>query len=222
MQADFWLQCWREGRIGFHRKEPLPLLLKHWPDLDVPSDGRVFVPLCGKSPDMAWLVAQGHRVLGVELSPIAVEQFFDEHGLLPERRVTPAGVHYSSGRIDIIQGDVFALDAATLADCVGVYDRAAIVALPTDLRRRYAHEVYGKLPAGCRGLMVTLEYPQREMDGPPFSVEEGDVEALLGHAWDTSVLDRRDLLASEPDFRARGLSAFHTAVYRLSRRSTSP
>ncbi|HET8764300.1 MAG TPA: thiopurine S-methyltransferase, partial [Rhodanobacter sp.] len=143
-------------------------------------------------------------------------------GLLPERRVTPAGVHSSSGRIVIIQGDVFALDAATLADCVGVYDRAAIVALPTDLRRRYAHEVYGKLPAGCRGLMVTLEYPQREMDGPPFSVEEGDVEALLGHAWDTSVLDRRDLLASEPDFRARGLSAFHTAVYRLSRRSTSP
>ncbi|TAL73409.1 MAG: thiopurine S-methyltransferase [Rhodanobacter sp.] len=222
MQADFWLQCWREGHIGFHLKEPLPLLIKHWPDLDLPADSRVFVPLCGKSPDMAWLVAHGYRVLGVELSPIAVEQFFDEHGLAPERHATPFGTRYTTDRIDIIQGDVFGLDAATLASCTGVYDRAAVVALPADLRQRYAHEVYGKLPAGCRGLMVTLEYPQREMDGPPFSVEEGDVEALLGHAWDTSVLDRRDILASEPKFRARGLSAFHTAVYRLSRRAVSP
>ena len=222
MQADFWLQCWREGRIGFHRKEPLPLLIKHWPDLDLPNDSRVFVPLCGKSPDIAWLVAQGYRVLGAELSPIAVEQFFDEHGLTPTRQMTPAGIRYAAGRIEIIQGDVFALDAATLATCSAVYDRAAIVALPPDMRARYAREVYGRLPGHCRGLMVTLEYPPAEMDGPPFSIEEGEIGALFAHTWDVSVLDRRDILTSEPAFRARGLTAFHTAVYRLSRRPAIP
>lgn len=222
MQADFWLQAWRDGHIGFHRTEPLPLLVKHWPDLELAPDSRVFVPLCGKSLDMAWLVAHGHRVLGVELSPIAVEQFFDEHGLTPERHQTPYGTHYTAGRIEIIQGDVFALDAATLATCSAVYDRAAIVAMPPDLRTRYAREVYARLPEHCRGLMVTLEYPPAEMDGPPFSVEEGDIGRLFAHEWDISVLDRRDVLGSEPAFRARGLTAFHTAVYRLARRPTIP
>ena len=81
MDADFWLQKWQEGQIGFHRHDVMPLLQKHWPSLQLPEASRVLVPLCGKSLDMHWLAAQGHRVLGVELSPLAVTQFFDEAGL---------------------------------------------------------------------------------------------------------------------------------------------
>ena len=97
MDADFWLQRWNEGRIGFHRGEVMPLLEKHWPGLNVPADGRVFVPLAGKSLDMHWLAAQGHRVLGAELSPLAVQAFFAEAGLEPVVANDADGVHHRAG-----------------------------------------------------------------------------------------------------------------------------
>jgi len=219
MHAEFWLQRWREGRTGFHRGEPLPLLTKHWPELGLPAGSRVLVPLCGKSLDMAWLVAQGHRVLGVELSPLAVAQFFDEHGLAATRHDSPLGTHHVAGNIEIIQGDVFGLDDATLATCSGVYDRAAIIALPPPLRERYARELYARLPAGCRGVMVTLDYPQHELEGPPFSVEEAEVRARFGDAWKVELLERRDILANEPKFRQDGVTSLHTGVYRLQRKA---
>jgi thiopurine S-methyltransferase len=218
MQAEFWLERWREGRTGFHRDMPMPLLLQHWPALALPQGSRVLVPLCGKTLDMPWLAGQGHRVLGVELSPLAVAQFFAEQDLKPARHESPMGVHHVAGDIEIIEGDVFALDDATLADCGAVYDRAAVIALPPPLRARYAREVYARLPIGCRGLMITLEYPQGEMDGPPFSVDADEVAALFGRHWDVDLLERRDILASQPAFREDGVTALHTSVHRLQRK----
>ena len=217
MEAEFWLQRWRERRIGFHRDAVMPLLEKHWPALALPKDSRVFVPLAGKSLDMLWLAAQGHRVLGVELSPLAVAQFFAEHGLEPEVRESRHGVHHVAGDIELIQGDAFALDAAALADCAAVYDRAALVALPPDLRARYVGELYARLPSGCRGLLVTLEYPQHEKNGPPFSVEEREVRERFEPSWNVDLLERRDILEAEPRFAAEGVTALATAVYRLDR-----
>jgi thiopurine S-methyltransferase len=216
MQAEFWLQRWREGRTGFHHERPMPLLLEHWPSLAKGS--RVLVPLCGKTLDMPWLAAQGHRVLGVELSPLAVAQFFAEHGLVPERHASPMGVHHVAGDIEIIQGDVFGLDDATLAGCDAVYDRAAVIALPAPMRERYAHEVYARLPTGCRGLMITLEYPQAEMEGPPFSVDAAEVDVLFRGDWNVDLLERRDILAAQPEFQEAGVSSLHTGVYRLQRK----
>lgn len=211
----YWLQRWREGRTGFHQPRVLPLLEKHWPAIDVPRGGRVFVPLAGKSLDMLWLAAQGHRVFGVELSPLAVEQFFAEHRLVPEIRTSRCGTHYMAGAIELLCGDVFALDAAALADCTGVYDRAALIALPPDLRERYAAQVYASLPVGCRGLLVTLEYPPHEKRGPPFSVNEAEVRSLYARHWQVDLLERRDILAQEPGFIADGVTALATAAYRL-------
>lgn len=221
MQSAFWLQKWQEGKTGFHRDTPLPLLMKHWPNLSLPVGARVLVPLCGKSPDLAWLHAQGLRVLGVELSPLAVTQFFREHDLSPEIHATAAGIHHRAGNIEIIQGDIFDLDDATLASCDAVYDRAAIIALPPPLRRRYVAEVYARLPVRCQGLLVTLEYSQEEMDGPPFSVDAGMLDELLCAAWRIERLDHRAILDSEPGFRHRGLTALHTGVYRLRHRTDS-
>ena len=217
MDADFWLQRWNEGRIGFHRGEVMPLLEKHWPGLNVPADGRVFVPLAGKSLDMHWLAAQGHRVLGAELSPLAVQAFFAEAGLEPVVANDADGVHHRAGPVDLVQGDVFALSAATLATMAAVYDRAAIIALPPALRRRYVAEVYARLPQGCRGLLITLEYPQAQMDGPPFSVDEAEVRGLFEPEWAVELLERRDILSQEPRFRDDGVTALSTAIYRLQR-----
>ena len=104
MHPEFWHQRWADNQIGFHQDTPTPLLLKHWPALDIPAGAQVFVPLAGKSLDMAWFAAQGYRVLGVVLSQLAVEQFFVEHGLQPDIRESKHGRHYSANGIELICG----------------------------------------------------------------------------------------------------------------------
>jgi len=218
MDTDFWLQRWQEGRTGWHRDAVMPLLEQHWPALDVPRGTRVLVPLCGRSLDMPWLASQGLRVRGVELAPLAIEQFFAEHALHPQSRSMPYGTHYLAGEIEIINVDIFEVDAAQFDECGAIYDRAALIALPPPMRERYARSVYDALPAGCRGLLITLEYPQHEMQGPPFSVEEREVHRLFGEHWDIELLERRDILDSQPSFSGQGVTALHTAVYRLRKR----
>ncbi|MEP7184867.1 MAG: thiopurine S-methyltransferase [Rhodanobacter sp.] len=218
MEPAFWHQRWQERRIGFHQAQPTPLLLSHWSALQLAPGSRVFVPLAGKSLDLAWLAGQGYRVLGVELSPLAVAQFFAEHGLTPQVHESRHGRHYRAGDVELICGDAFTLDAEVLADCAAVYDRAALIALPPSLRRRYVHEIYVLLPAGCRGLLITLEYPQHEKKGPPFSVLEAEVRELYEGDWEVRVLERSDILAQEPGFAADGISALETVVYELVRK----
>jgi thiopurine S-methyltransferase len=218
MKADFWEHRWRVGQIGFHQDEVTPLLRQYWPALALPVGSRVFVPLAGKTLDMAWLAAQGYRVLGVELSQVAVDGFFAGHGLVPERRESRYGVHHVAGDIELIRGDAFGLDADLLSDCAGVFDRAALIALPPEMRRRYAGELYARLPGGCRGLMITLEYPQQEKAGPPFSVDEDEVRALYEGGWRIERLERRDILAAQPAFVAEGVTRLATVAYRLNRK----
>lgn len=217
MHPDFWHQRWTDNQIGFHQSVPTPLLLKYWPSLGVAPGERVFVPLAGKSLDMAWFASQGHRVLGVELSQAAIEQFFDEHALQPEIHRSKYGRHYSAAGIEVICGDAFALDSDVLLDCAAVFDRAALIALPPDLRARYASELYARLPIGCRGLLVTLEYPQGERAGPPFSVPEDEVRMLYAPVWEIDLLDRRPIPAEHPG-HIGGVSSLDTAVYALRRR----
>lgn len=217
MQPDFWQQRWREARIGFHQDRVTPLLQTYWDTIGVPAGGRVFVPLAGKSLDMAWLAARGHRVLGVELSALAVEQFFAEHALAPIMHESMYGMHYRAGPIELICGDVFALDAEALADCSGFLDRAALIALPSQIRQRYASELYSKLPAGCSGLLITLEYPEHEKPGPPFTVSEDELRALYARDWDIDLLTRQNILAEQPGFVAEGVTSLITAAYRLRR-----
>ncbi len=217
MENDFWLERWRLGQTGFHQSRVLPLLQKHWSALGLPQGSRVFVPLAGKSLDMLWLAQQGHRVLGVELSPLAVEQFFAEQRLTPAVHTSRYGTHHVAGPIELICGDAFGLDAAVLADCAGMYDRAALIALPPELRVRYASALQAQLPVACRALLVTLEYPQAQMAGPPFSVAEPEVRQLYAPHWQIQRLERRDILGQEAGFAARGLSALSTVVYRLER-----
>ena len=218
MHPDFWHQRWHDNQIGFHQDKPTPLLLKHWPSLALPRGSRVFVPLAGKSLDMLWLASRGHRVLGVEIEQLAVEQFFAENGLVPTMHQSQYGTHYRADEIELIRGDAFALDASVLSDCDAVFDRAALIALPPDMRRRYVHELYARLPPSCRGLLITLEYPPHEKQGPPFTVPEPEVRELYGRDWSVETLERRDILAQQPAFIADGVTSLDTVVYQLRRR----
>ena len=220
MFAAYWLERWREGRTGWHQDQPMSLLLKHWPALEIPPRTRVLVPLCGKTPDLLWLAAQECLVLGVELSPLAVEQFFAENKLTPRSRAEADGERWTASSIEIINGDVFGVGAETLEACGAVYDRAALIALPRPMRARYVDEVYGKLPYGCRGLLITMDYPPHEMDGPPFPVDNEEVHSLFDAEWDVELLEQHDLSTSQPPFSAHGVTALHTSVYRLFKRAT--
>lgn len=217
MDASFWLQRWQEGRIGFHQERPTPLLERYWDNVGARAGSTVLVPLAGKSHDMDWLAARGHHVIGVELSPLAIEQFFTERGLTPEVQSDADGTHHRAGTIDLIQGDAFALGDRLLHACDAVYDRAALIALPADLRRRYADRVYARLRPGCRGLLITLAYPEHEKAGPPFSVDAAEVGCLFASHWSRDLLECKDILADQPGFQAEGVSALTTSAWRLLR-----
>ena len=221
MEAEYWLKRWREGRTGWHRSEVMPLLVQHWSALNVPRGSRVLVPLCGKSLDMLWLAQQGMRVLGVDVSPVAIESFLAENQLHARTRGEADGTHYeitnASGEIEIINGDAFALDPNEVAQCNVFYDRAALIAMPAPMRRRLVDELYVQLPAGSAGLLITLAYPGNEMQGPPFSVDDAEVHDLFDKRWQVDRLEYRDILASQPSFSDQGVSALHTGVYALTR-----
>lgn len=224
MESEYWLQRWREGRTGWHHQDVMPLLEKHWPALQVVAGTQVLVPLCGKTLDMPWLSRQGMRVLGIELSPLAVQAFLAENNLQASRHAVGGAARYTvtnppGGGMEIINGDVFNVPATQLAACGAFYDRAAMIALPPELRTRLAGEVYAQLPAGARGLLITLDYPEGQMQGPPFSVDEAEVRRLFDALWTVDLLERRDILASQPSFSANGVTALHTTVYSLTRRN---
>jgi thiopurine S-methyltransferase len=223
MKAEYWLQRWKEGRTGWHHDAVMPLLEQHWGALDVPRGTRVLVPLCGKSLDMLWLARQGLHVRGVEISPVAIAAFLAENHLQAATREAPDGTHYriseagADGAIEIVNGDVFGVAGELLEGCGAFYDRAALIAFPAPMRDRLAREVYAKLPAAARGLLITLEYPAGETEAPPFSVDEAEVHRLFEAQWAIRQVERRDILASQPSFSERGVTALHTAVYALTR-----
>lgn len=189
MDRDFWHRKWATNQIGFHENAANAHLLAHIGRLGLAPGGRVFVPLCGKSLDLHWLLAAGYRVAGVELSQLAVDQLFAGLGIVPEVSVAADLLHYRARGIDIFVGDVFALQAGMLGAVDAVWDRAALVALPEATRARYASHM-SVLAAGAPQLLVCYQYDQALMDGPPFSVGDDEVRQRYGHAYTVTLLDK--------------------------------
>jgi len=216
MDTDFWHDRWQRNEIGFHQSEINRHLMKHWATLAIPQDATVFVPMCGKSQDLLWLMDKGYRVIGVELSPIAVEDFFKENEISFE--VTEDGPFYVYRHNDltIYLGDYFQLEKRHLEDVEVIYDRAALVALPEAMRRDYAEHITKCMPDDEDILLVTMDYPQQEMSGPPFSVTEQEVHNLYAHRYEIHLLESFDVLGSNPRFRERGLSRMDECIFHMS------
>lgn len=218
MKADFWHERWQQNQIGFHQAEINSHLQAYWSRMELAPKAGVFVPLCGKSSDLLWLRTQGHPVLGVELSPIAVKAFFSENHIEATSEREGAFERWRADGLEILCGDFFDLTADDLRGIVGVYDRASLVALPPEMRMSYAAHLKTILPRKTAALLVTMEYPQAEMDGPPFSVSEEEVRGLYEDAYAVERLFTLDVLAENPPLRERGLSALEEKVYRLTPR----
>jgi thiopurine S-methyltransferase len=215
MQPEFWHKKWASGQIGFHLPEVNPYLQRHWA---APASARVLVPLCGKSLDLAWLAGRGHQVLGIELSEKAIEGFFSEHQIQPQISEKGAFKVYRGDAIELWCGDFFALTAGDVADCTAIYDRAALIALPAPMRERYAAHLQRILPQGVQGLLITLDYDQAQMPGPPFAVGDDEVQRLLGDAWQVQELEAQDVLAESGKFLQAGVTRLEERVYRVSSR----
>ena len=208
MDTDFWLSRWDKREIGFHQVEINRFLEQYWPSLKLAKDSTVLVPLCGKSRDMRWLAELGHHVLGVELSETAVQEFFEEWEVQPKVDQKGSFTRYSGENVEILVGDFFALTTEDLQEVAGVYDRGALVALPTDMRRDYVNLLAEKLLVNAQTLLITFEYRPGAMEGPPFSIDIDAVKSLFEDECAIKILDSQS-------FDFRGVDAIeHT--FRLS------
>lgn len=225
MEIDFWHERWREGRIGFHQPETNRMLLRHWERLAGAAGAGtdIFVPLCGKSLDMVWLAgaqneadaARGRSIIGVDVSPIAIRQFFEERGAGNNVTIETSGafeIHRWSCW-ELWCGDFFAFPPARLANTELAYDRASLIALPASMRERYARQLAAVLPPRARTLLITLGYDQSEMDGPPFSVPVEKVLALFTPHRHVEHIETKDTLSEDARMRERGLSRLETHVF---------
>ncbi len=216
MQAEFWHERWEQNQIGFHQDEFNNHLQAFWGKLSIPAGSHVFVPLCGKSRDMLWLRSQGFLVTGVELSPIAVRDFFSENALDVVVKQQGKLECWESDGLVILRGDFFDMTVGDIATCDAVFDRASLIALPPEMRPAYAEHFKTILPAHIQTLLVTLEYDQAEMKGPPFSVSEDEVRRYYEDSFKLERLYTTSVLDDGPSFRQRGLTRLDEKVYKLS------
>ena len=205
MEQSFWLERWQSNQLGWHREDVNPLLRAHWPRLGLAPRSRVFVPLCGKTLDMGYLASEGHEVLGCELSGIAARAFFAEAGIERRHRQEGHFARHEGGGVTILEGDLFNLDNALLAGVAGVFDRGALVALPPDTRARYVAHMKRVLPRSAQTLLISLEYDQSRIGGPPFSVVEAEVRDLYDETHEVELLCSENTEEIPPRFTEAGL-----------------
>jgi len=210
-----WLQRWKDQNIGWHHVEFNQHLLNHWHSLRLPRGSLVLAPLCGKSRDMLWLAKQGYRIRGIELSPLAVESFFREQSLQSEVTRVAEFDRWRAGPYELYCGDIFDLAQLEISDTDAVYDRASLIALNPQQRAHYAEMLCGLLPKQCRMLLVAMDYPQEEMQGPPYSVREAEVRSLFEPRFRVRLLHALDLLKESERYGDKEVSRMLEQVYLL-------
>jgi thiopurine S-methyltransferase len=210
-----WHDSWREGRIGFHQSDVNKDLVANEERFLANGPHRVLVPLCGKTVDLVWLAERGHEVVGVELVPQAVDEFFAEQGLTASESEVDGLRVATSGKITLINGDFFAVSPAHFGSFTRIWDRAALVALPEEIRGRYTAHV--RSLAGPKAVLLqnVFEYDQSKMAGPPFSISDEEVRRHYAEA-DIELLSEDDVIETAPQFKAKGHDYWLMRSYLMS------
>lgn len=213
-----WLEFWRDQRSDFHQSAVNPLLTKFWPALALAQGSRVFVPLCGKSLDMLWLAQQGHEVIGIELSPVAVAAFFSENDLQPTQQQVGAFTLWRDGPISILCGDYFALTTNELGMIDTVYDRSALTALPEEIRGLYVAQLNRLISDTAVVFLLTVEDAAEDATMQQATGVDKEIASLYARDFNIaltyveSVFEADPASAALPDIRAE------YKVYRLTSR----
>jgi thiopurine S-methyltransferase len=218
MDKDFWFRRWKKNEIGFHMTDPHHSLVKFYDLLQLQPQDSIFVPLCGKSPDLIWLRDEGLNVVGIELSRTAIEAFFSENNLTPDWTIE-AGMPCCRGEsYKIYCDDFFKLSKTDLDGACTVYDRGALVALPAEMRSRYVAHLAALLIPGSRVLLISYIFNQGETAGPPFTVPPKELEALFSNDFQIEILVEEDALWSHQGLVARGVTQLTEYAVLLTRR----
>ena len=212
-----WLDRWQEDRIGFHESSVNRYLQRWFPRFAPPPGSRLFLPLCGKALDILWCAQQGYEVIGIELSQIAVEAFFEENSISFEHSSDDRFERYQAQGITLLQGDFFDLRGDDLRGCRLAYDRAALIAMEGDGRLDYYRHMLEILPQDCNMLLISLEYDQREMKGPPFSAPTQEILQHYRGPFSVETLESADIVDEGPRWRKVGLSKLQETVFSLTR-----
>ena len=212
-----WISRWESNRIGWHAEQVNRHLNKYLDRFELSFGESVFVPLCGKTNDMQYLLEKNIKVIGVEMSNIAIEQFFSENNL--DYSVSKIGqfVLYEGDRIILYCGDFFDLDSKHLENVKAIYDRASLIALDEDLRQKYAKHLSDIIEFDARILLLTLNYPQHQRSGPPFAVSKEEVKQLFNGSFDIQELYCIEDIENEPMFQNLGVDFVEKAVYLLQK-----
>lgn len=219
MEKEFWLNVWEDGqRLGFHQESYHALLLKYFDKFNTRLGDKILVPLCGKTWDLEWLENKGLDVHGVELSPIAVRAYFEERELEYNCRASKDHAIHSSRHIHLHCGDFFHLTAEQIGKIDAVWDRASLIALPTPTREFYYKHMKEILEPGAKWLLVTLDYPQHLMQGPPFSVHEEEVRTHCSKDFDIQHLDTMTFLPKGEKFEKAGVMEMGQKIFLLTRK----
>ena len=216
MKPEFWLSRWHEQKTGFHQLEYNPCLVKHWAT-SCPEKQNIFVPLCGKSLDLRFLAEFG-SVMGVELSAIAITDFFKEWDCVPELLELHGKPCMKSNNVSLLQSDIFKLPLSLNGTFSHAYDRASMIALPPQMRVDYVGVLSDLLAVGGEVLLVTIEYPDGELPGPPFSVSPGWIAEHVSPHFSIEVIESSDTWRADSPLAAEGLTALKTHVFRLRKR----
>ncbi|SEQ60947.1 thiopurine S-methyltransferase [Amphritea atlantica] len=209
-----WLQLWKDQRTDFHQQQVSPLLPRFWNNQTVAKNARVLVPLCGKSQDMLWLAARGHRVIGVELSPLAVKAFFSENNLKVKKSRVGNFTCWQSGLITIWCGDFFSLQKHQLGKVDIVFDRAALTALSGAIRQQYIGQLCQLIGINCQIFLLTVEDIDNHSQQSPDMIDS-EITALYAGQFDISLMHTESACVPETHPQTAG---FHTEskVYRLT------
>lgn len=192
MKADFWHKKWEQNEIGFHKTEANPLLVKYLDQLVLNKGDRIFLPLCGKTLDIGWLLQQGFCVVGAELSELAIEQLFAQINLKPQ--ITKVGplTRYTAENIDIFVGDIFAINHELIGRIDAIFDRAALVALPSEMRIKYAKHLIA-ITETAPQILITFEYDTNGVSGPPHAISENEIFTHYGECYKLNTLEQGKL-----------------------------
>ncbi|MFO1411516.1 MAG: thiopurine S-methyltransferase [Acinetobacter parvus] len=190
MQHEFWHQKWQKNEIGFHLNQPHPLLVKYMGCLNISPNSRIFIPLCGKSLDIHWLLTQGYHVVGIDLSPIAIHDLISTLGLSFTEMQSGNLSHFHHPQIDLFVGDFFELTIEQLGQIDAIYDRAALVALPEQMRSQYIQHLI-HIGGHASQLLISFEYDQSMMAGPPFAISTQQLQDYYSSEYDIQLLDRQ-------------------------------
>ena len=209
MDKEFWLNKWKNGETGFHQPNAHWAVQKYW---KAPTALNVLVPLCGKSRDILWLLQRGHTVIGVELSEMAILEFFVESKLrysIDEEEKDGQKVFKASDvPLILIKGDFF--NVKLPQPCHALYDRASLVALPKEMRKKYYDKLQQLLVETPYSLLTTVSFDDTKAGSPPFSIP---IEEFQHKSFYGPKVEEKELIEEEDKFREKGITSFMERVF---------